>query len=385
MLGTNVARIAVRPQPRPGLVPRDVALGHEPRGVGACREVRAGEQVAAVLVRVADDEHGVAAGPQDALDLAQDAAHRVEVRRVVGQVGEVRAEVAAPSRSPSAGWRAPRRACRRPSSSAAGRCTAGRWRRSRRSRPGSPGSSVARVPWRISSPDGSNAADAARVLRAEIGEDRPGAVALGARAPRRSRDTRRPSARRAPGRWPAADRARSPRRGACRRRPRTGRARARPIWVKNSIRRAMSRGGLFAPWALRRWWPSSDGYAVVHTDFVKYSHSSPDSSFRSLAGWGGRRSCTHGAGYRPRRVAAGRGPSVPTRARRPYNQAMPGRVVSRRFIGRERGPRAGRRRHRRRRRAARRRPSSSRAARAWARAGSSTRSSSAPRARPSRR
>ena len=31
----------------------------------------------------------------------------------------------------------------------------------------------------------------------------------------------------------------------------------------------MRRGGLFAPWALRASWPSSEGYAVLQTDFVK--------------------------------------------------------------------------------------------------------------------
>ena len=31
----------------------------------------------------------------------------------------------------------------------------------------------------------------------------------------------------------------------------------------------MRRGGLFAPCALRASWPSSEGYAVLQTDFVK--------------------------------------------------------------------------------------------------------------------
>ena len=41
--------------------------------------------------------------------------------------------------------------------------------------------------------------------------------------------------------------------------PANGSSTSSPDFVKNSISRAMSRGGLFAPWALRRWWPSSDG------------------------------------------------------------------------------------------------------------------------------
>ena len=54
------ARVAVRPQPRPGLVPDQVALGHEPGRRGARREVGPGEQVAPVLVGVANDDHRVA-------------------------------------------------------------------------------------------------------------------------------------------------------------------------------------------------------------------------------------------------------------------------------------------------------------------------------------
>src|SRR5215212_309686 len=60
-------------------------------------------------------------------------------------------------------------------------------------------------------------------------------------------------------------------------------------FVKNSMRRAISRGGLFAPCSRRSACPSSDGYAVVQTDFVKYSHSSPVSSFSVLRGCGSPR------------------------------------------------------------------------------------------------
>ena len=51
--------------------------------------------------------------------------------------------------------------------------------------------------------------------------------------------------------------------------PANGSSTSSPERVKNSISLAISRGGLFAPWALRRSWPSSDGYAVVQTDLVK--------------------------------------------------------------------------------------------------------------------
>ena len=71
-------------------------------------------------------------------------------------------------------------------------------------------------------------------------------------APRaRPRRRRPPSADRSRSRGRAAARGRWPRRAACRRRPRTGRAPARRGRVKNSISRAISRGGLLAPCALR--------------------------------------------------------------------------------------------------------------------------------------
>ena len=63
----EAGRVAVRPQPRPGLVPDQVALGHEPDARRPRREVRAGEHVPAVLVRVAHDQDRVAAGPEDPL------------------------------------------------------------------------------------------------------------------------------------------------------------------------------------------------------------------------------------------------------------------------------------------------------------------------------
>ena len=46
-------------------------FGTSPRRRGPRGQVRAGEQVAAILVGVADDDHRVAAGPQDARDLAE--------------------------------------------------------------------------------------------------------------------------------------------------------------------------------------------------------------------------------------------------------------------------------------------------------------------------
>ena len=99
---------------------------------------------------------------------------------------------------------------------------------------------------------------------------RPGRCRRGRAAPRRARRAPlRPPPR--PPRRPPPSAARSRSRGrvaasgrwrpraACRRRPRRGRAPARRRLVKNSMRRAMSRGGLLAPWALRAAWPSSDG------------------------------------------------------------------------------------------------------------------------------
>src|SRR5205823_6233114 len=68
--------------------------------------------------------------------------------------------------------------------------------------------------------------------------------------------------------------------------PAKGSSTSSPDFVKYSMRRAISRGGLFAPWTFRRRCPSSDGYVVVQTDFVKYSQASPDSSLRALRGCG---------------------------------------------------------------------------------------------------
>ena len=87
-------RIAVRPQPRPRLVPDEVALGDEPDGRGARGQVRAGEQVAPVLVGVAHDDDRVAPVAQHAVELAEDRLHPVEEGRVVGGVGQVVGRVA---------------------------------------------------------------------------------------------------------------------------------------------------------------------------------------------------------------------------------------------------------------------------------------------------
>src|SRR5258707_1300457 len=45
--------------------------------------------------------------------------------------------------------------------------------------------------------------------------------------------------------------------------PANGSSTSSPVRLKNSMSRAISRGGLLAPWALRSWCPSSDGYAVA--------------------------------------------------------------------------------------------------------------------------
>ena len=63
------ARIPVRAQPCPRLVPDEVALGHEAGGVGTGRQIGPHELVAAGLVGVADDDDRVAARTQDAREL----------------------------------------------------------------------------------------------------------------------------------------------------------------------------------------------------------------------------------------------------------------------------------------------------------------------------
>ena len=78
----------------PGLVPDEVALGHQTDSLRPSGEVRAGEHVAAVLVGVADDDAGVPARSQDPSALAEDRLHPLEEGRVVGAVREVRRVVA---------------------------------------------------------------------------------------------------------------------------------------------------------------------------------------------------------------------------------------------------------------------------------------------------
>ena len=64
-------------------------LGTRPDGRRPGGQIGPGEDVAPVLVRVADDDHGVAALAQDPPQLAEDHAHPLEERRVVGGVGQV--------------------------------------------------------------------------------------------------------------------------------------------------------------------------------------------------------------------------------------------------------------------------------------------------------
>ena len=64
-------------------------MGTSPTRGRPGREIGPGEDVAAVLVGVADDDHGVAPLAQDAPQLAEDHAHPLEERRVVDGVGQV--------------------------------------------------------------------------------------------------------------------------------------------------------------------------------------------------------------------------------------------------------------------------------------------------------
>ena len=76
-------RIAIRPQPRAGLVPDEVALGHEPGRIRPRGQVRSDELVPTVLVSIAHDDDRVAAGTQDSGQLDEDGPHPVEIGRVV--------------------------------------------------------------------------------------------------------------------------------------------------------------------------------------------------------------------------------------------------------------------------------------------------------------
>ena len=120
------------------------------------------------------------------------------------------------------------------------------------------GRTASASPTRSSRPLGSNVRGAARIGRAEVGQHRTGAVALAGR----SRTTEAkiaaqrgsssiPSARRGP-RAMAAPSSVPPT-------PANGSRTSSPVWLKNSISRAIRRGGLLAPCARRAAWPSSDG------------------------------------------------------------------------------------------------------------------------------
>src|ERR1035437_3588077 len=69
------ARVPVRPQPRPGLVPNHVALYGEPGARGPICQIGAREQVSPILVGVADDHRGVSVGPQYPQQLPEDLLH----------------------------------------------------------------------------------------------------------------------------------------------------------------------------------------------------------------------------------------------------------------------------------------------------------------------
>lgn len=81
-VGHERARIPVGPESRAGLVPDEVALGHEARGLRPSGKVCAREAIPAVLVRVAHDDHRVPAGTQHAQQLPQDPLHPIQVRGI---------------------------------------------------------------------------------------------------------------------------------------------------------------------------------------------------------------------------------------------------------------------------------------------------------------
>ncbi len=82
-------RIPIWPQPCPGLIPDQVALGDEADRRRAAGQVGPGEDVAPTLVGVAHDDHGIATVAQDAVELREDEPHPVQEGRVVGGIGEV--------------------------------------------------------------------------------------------------------------------------------------------------------------------------------------------------------------------------------------------------------------------------------------------------------
>ena len=71
--------IAVRPQPRPCLVPDEVTLGHEPRGIRPPRQIRPNELIASMLVGVADDHDRVPAGSEHPGQFDEHGLHPVQV------------------------------------------------------------------------------------------------------------------------------------------------------------------------------------------------------------------------------------------------------------------------------------------------------------------
>ena len=155
--------------------------------------------------------------------------------------------------------------------------------------------------------------------------------------------------------------------------PANGSSTSSPVLVKNSMSRAMSRGGLFAPWALRRCVPQLRGVGR-RPDRLREVEPLLAGELVEVVGGVGRAARLH-----PGSVAGGR---ADARGSRSYNASMPGRVVSRRFIGREPelariadalATAAGGDRHDRDRRAA---------APGWASRGSSTRRSSRAAAGP---
>ncbi len=82
-------RVAVRAQARAGLMPDEIALGHQAGDLRARRQVRPDELVAPTLIRVADDHEDIPSRSHHPVQLDEHGLHPVQVRRVVRGVGEI--------------------------------------------------------------------------------------------------------------------------------------------------------------------------------------------------------------------------------------------------------------------------------------------------------
>ena len=88
-VGDERTRVAVRAQTGPRLVPDQVSLRREPGSRSSLRQVGRGEDVVAVLVRIAHDHGGIAVRPKHPPQPAEGLLHALEVGGVVGGIGDV--------------------------------------------------------------------------------------------------------------------------------------------------------------------------------------------------------------------------------------------------------------------------------------------------------